>query len=193
MQKAIKEIEMSLFYNNDKKKLVKIKKNSLYGIQFEKVFFDEVVEGDKDIEEITGNINHTLVEKIENVFKTLYENKNIFPKEFIMNLQYVIDMLVNNQSNTKEMTATRIVVERNIYEMQKLNDERYEKRIKYLKSELETYKKIAEKLADKLMVLDDCCKHIPTEICNEYSNGRCKQCIIDWARKEVKKNEKSNI
>ena len=54
-------------------------------------------------------------------------------------------------------------------------------------SDRETWKKIAEKLADKLMVLDDGCKHIPTEICNEYSNGRCIQCIIDWARKEVEK------
>lgn len=56
-----------------------------------------------------------------------------------------------------------------------------------LNKELETYKKIAEKLADKLVEIDDGCKHIPTEICNEYSNGRCIQCIIDWARKEVDK------
>ena len=55
--------------------------------------------------------------------------------------------------------------------------------------ELETWKKIAENLAHKLMVLDDGCKHIPIEICNEYSNGRCIQCIIDWARKEVDKND----
>ena len=53
--------------------------------------------------------------------------------------------------------------------------------------ELETHKKIAEKLADKLVEIEDGCKHIPTEICNEYSNGRCKQCIINWARNEVKK------
>ena len=65
---------------------------------------------------------------------------------------------------------------------------RYDKQKKELEKkdkEIETWKKIAEKLADKLMVLDDGCKHIPTEICNEYSNGRCIQCLIDWARNEV--------
>jgi chromosome segregation ATPase len=56
-----------------------------------------------------------------------------------------------------------------------------------LRKELETYKKIAKKLADKLVEIEDGCKHIPTEICNEYSNGRCIKCIIDWARKEVEK------
>ena len=57
-------------------------------------------------------------------------------------------------------------------------------------SDRETWKKIAEKLADKLVEIEDGCKHIPSEICNKYSNGRCKQCIIDWARKEVQNGNK---
>ena len=64
-------------------------------------------------------------------------------------------------------------------------DNEVKQAIENVLKELETYKKIAEKLAEKLVEIEDGCKHIPTEICNKYSNGRCKQCIIDWARNEV--------
>ena len=61
------------------------------------------------------------------------------------------------------------------------------------KSELETYKKIAEKLAEHISgrchyidaysnscdVIEDSC----------YEDKDCKKCIIDWARKEVEKDE----
>ena len=64
--------------------------------------------------------------------------------------------------------------------------------------ELETYKKIAEKLAEQVKRdtvfydtdgISSCdlseekyCK------CSKHNNGaNCKQCIIDWARKEVEK------
>ena len=56
--------------------------------------------------------------------------------------------------------------------------------------ELETYKKIAEKLAEELekdYTNCKCCKnlirHFDMFECKEFTNK--KQCIIDWARKEV--------
>ncbi len=50
--------------------------------------------------------------------------------------------------------------------------------------ELETYKKIAEKLADEM--LPHWCLGFGK--CNTYITPGCsKQCIIDWARKEVEK------
>lgn len=58
-------------------------------------------------------------------------------------------------------------------------------------AELETYKKIAEKLADYIVITDInediICADIPEEICEQRAIGDCKQCIIDWARKEVEK------
>lgn len=59
------------------------------------------------------------------------------------------------------------------------------------KSELETYKKIAEKLADLLLKGDEVpyiCDIVFDEHCNTYKTGECNKCIIDWARKEVEKN-----
>ena len=66
---------------------------------------------------------------------------------------------------------------------------------KDLKTELETYKKIAEKLATKLadwkfeeiICGQTDCKHIEVQ-----NGGKCigeKDCIIDWARKEVDKDD----
>lgn len=55
--------------------------------------------------------------------------------------------------------------------------------------ELETYKKIAEKLAFKVSELDisgSCHLLLPKDWdCKKYKN--CEECIIDWARKEVEK------
>ena len=54
--------------------------------------------------------------------------------------------------------------------------------------ELETYKKIAERLAKRIDKLDEenynYCQSGETH-CKE--TNRCIQCIIDWARKEVEK------
>lgn len=59
--------------------------------------------------------------------------------------------------------------------------------------DLETWKKIAEKLADILSLKPD------EKSAKNYCNGEwsclskkkmtCKQCIIDWARKEVENDE----
>jgi hypothetical protein len=63
-----------------------------------------------------------------------------------------------------------------------------------LKSELETYKKIAEKLAELLYRGDETdyiCDLILGEHCVKYETGKCNQCIIDWARKEVENDTKN--
>ena len=66
--------------------------------------------------------------------------------------------------------------------------------------ELETYKKIAEKLAEKIQIglyrnIDKprdeiCVKNEGTDICK--NNDFCIECIIDWARKEVEDDSNNN-
>ena len=63
---------------------------------------------------------------------------------------------------------------------------------KYL-SELETYKKIAEKLADELRLIVNINKvcgtlDIEKKRCHKEDIS-CKQCAIDWAKSEVEKDE----
>lgn len=71
---------------------------------------------------------------------------------------------------------------------------RNRKIIDNLKSELETYKKIAEKLADKLEFHYDydyvCFIKGDYGQCREKKENSktCKDCIIDWARNEVEKD-----
>ena len=61
------------------------------------------------------------------------------------------------------------------------------KAISNVLKELKTYKKIAEKLAEKADELDIncyCVDILPKDWdCVKYKN--CKECIIDWARNEV--------
>ena len=60
--------------------------------------------------------------------------------------------------------------------------------------ELETYKKIAEKLAEQVLKSDIELEKTDDEYCKfevlkcfSQKEKSCKQCIIDWARKEVEK------
>lgn len=56
--------------------------------------------------------------------------------------------------------------------------------------ELETYKKIAEKLADEVKGQAKYQKYCMTDNCT-YEKTNCDiTCIIDWARKEVEKDGK---
>jgi hypothetical protein len=70
----------------------------------------------------------------------------------------------------------------------------------YIKTnlELKTYKKIAEKLAEEYIALesrldetveidDDYCNFDAVQ-CFSFRKKSCKECIIDWARKEVEKD-----
>lgn len=75
--------------------------------------------------------------------------------------------------------------------LSKLNKEIFE--------ELETWKKIAEKLTLTILEIDveekdvyeTICKSTPNNRCEEFGNGNCTQCIIDWARKEVSNDKQS--
>ena len=70
--------------------------------------------------------------------------------------------------------------------------------ISTLNKELETYKKIAEKLAEEYIALEsrlDETVEIDDDYCNfdvvqcfSFRKKFCKECIIDWARKEVEKD-----
>lgn len=146
---------------------------------------------DKDIEEITGNINSTLVQKIDNVFTTLLENRNIFPKEFIESLMYVLDMLVNKQLKPSELTVCETLVEKSKYEMQRLKDEHYEKRIEFLSKELETYKKIDElKTQEIYRLFYIVSREVGYYQADDYSDGEDTTIeeIKEYFRKEVEKD-----
>lgn len=64
--------------------------------------------------------------------------------------------------------------------------------------ELKTYKKIAEKLALTILEIDveekdvyeSICKSTNNNRCDEFEQGNCTECIIDWAKSEVLKNDK---
>ena len=59
-----------------------------------------------------------------------------------------------------------------------------------LQVELKTYKKIAEKLAEEMVLHGICSGVEESDKC--YANEiQCGKCIIDWARKEVE-NEQNN-
>ena len=70
------------------------------------------------------------------------------------------------------------------------NEEKIADYTSKLETELETYKKIAEKLArllkDKVSLYDDICINISDEKC---ADNKCYDCVIDWARKEVENDD----
>ena len=67
--------------------------------------------------------------------------------------------------------------------------------LEHLLSELETYKEIAEKLADELEFHYDyeyvCYIKADYGQCREKKENSktCRQCILEWARKEVEKDD----
>ena len=90
-----------------------------------------------------------------------------------------------------EMTrpATRIELAERVDELQQKLDKQ--------DKDIETWQKIAEKLALTILEIDveekdvyeTICKSTPNNRCEEFENGNCTKCIIDWARKEVEKDE----
>ena len=69
-----------------------------------------------------------------------------------------------------------------------------ERALENVLSELETYKKIAEKLAELINnhdIDEDVCRQMGKDFeCTLFNQDEkfCVQCIIDWARKEVEKD-----
>ena len=84
-----------------------------------------------------------------------------------------------------------------VIETQAHNEEVYEELVKKLEKELETYKKIAEKLAEEIYNVassERCsCSRIIKNIYDYkpqiYNEKDGKKVALDWARKEVEKNE----
>ena len=80
-----------------------------------------------------------------------------------------------------------------VIETQSHNEEVLEEYIAKLEKELETYKKIAEKLAETMNnndIDEDICKQMgKRKDCTLFDQGKeeCIKCILEWARKEVEK------
>ena len=96
------------------------------------------------------------------------------------------DAISNLLSELEQYKEDLIEHEKTSFEFQEL----------YIKTklELETYKKIAEKLAELLYRGDETdyiCDLILGEHCVKYETGECTECIIDWARKEVESENKN--
>jgi hypothetical protein len=104
-----------------------------------------------------------------------YENKNIDKDREIV--KEAVDVLTGKATSVK------------------LDFEGTAQAIENVLSELETYKKIAEKLAGELEIHYDyeyvCIIKGDYAQCREKKENSktCNQCIIDWARKEVEKDE----
>ena len=99
-------------------------------------------------------------------------------------LKEAVDVLTGNATSIKlDFEGTAQAIENVLSELEKQknfvehlgwNGERLQDLLNKSDKELETYKKMVEKLAD-IVALNT----VPKEECN--------QCIIDWARKEVEK------
>ena len=109
---------------------------------------------DKDIELVSNLKNVELKGKVNEQY--IYAK---IPEEYLNAIENVLKELENYKSQK-------------IYHC-------YQYEVYELSKELETYKKIAEKLAYELD---------KTVFCTgEKCTNKCKQCIIEWARKEVDK------
>ena len=144
---------------------------------------------DKEIEFLKDN-DLTIAIKIKNVLDHISDTvkQNGDMSQFKEDVMYVIHTLLEKQLNPKQLTACEIIFKRQGYEIQKAKENHLKNRISELKSELETYKKIAEKLAIRMALKSDDCF-----FCENYNGSKCEkyetkqQCIIEWARKEVEK------
>lgn len=126
---------------------------------------------DKDIETLKKRETMSLIQIIRTFKREGIENFAVVKLESLDNV-------------LSELERYKKAYELETYERQKFIDE------------LETYKKIAEKLADYIVITDInediICADIPEEICEQRAIGDCKQCIIDWARKEVENEQNNN-
>ena len=102
--------------------------------------------------------------------------------EDISNVNFLIrDLKAMSYNETFINSISNVLTQLNT---NKYDINNYEERITSLKSELETYKKIAEKLARSSNIIKhkEICINVSDDECDKKT---CEQCIIDWARKEV--------
>lgn len=140
-------------------------------------------------EEIKETENKDILKKLRNrvkEVKRLQENPNY-------------KSIVTEQNKTLEERAETIKSLKSELEIKETNIRFSNKVIEdlsidmdYLKSDRETWKKIAERLAERVKtegVLDsNCYEEDGHTFCKKEKNN-CKQCIIDWARSEVNEDE----
>ena len=120
-----------------------------------------------------------LQEAIENVLKELETNKKAVDNLLVKNAELKQDVQDFQQALNEENLRRSFYVIAN-------NDLR--EKLQIQGKELETYKKIAEKLAKSMVIGINKDKEIcaNTDKCIEHK--WCRECIIDWARKEVEKD-----
>ena len=125
---------------------------------------------DKDIELVSNLKNIELKGKVNEQY--IYTK---IPEEYLNAIENVLSELSNlkwkNEIYVKSIKSHKETIEKKDIEIEILKRQVDVDNIILEKQdkETETWKKIAEKLADKLVEIEDV----------------CKQCIIDWARKEV--------
>lgn len=131
---------------------------------------------DEDIKIVKNIINFLQLEIDSGNHKIIY-NDNFYEEKTVDCIQAISNVLTQLNVNKYDINN-------------------YEERITSLKSELETYKKIAEKLASttydyaNLEMLNICSAEYEGKVdlrkCKQFGKDiNCIQCIIDWARKEV--------
>ena len=141
---------------------------------------------DKDIE---------ILKKVQGIFEHLKTHGWINNIKRDVDTDKVISSIENVLS---ELERYKRIANMNLKDSEEFNKNMCEHRCpiksdyEEVKQELETYKKIAEKLADILLKGDEVpyiCDMVFDEHCNTYKTGECNKCIIDWVRKEVEKDE----
>lgn len=155
---------------------------------------------DKDIDILKNIISDDVVQFYctENAQKLCdnYCEKN---NEDCFYLQAIENVLLELEKKDKKLEEYRKFHNRRLKEWKK----KFEKQEKIFLSELderdkdlETWKKIAEKLVDSIVsdgkILALTCKRIINKTEDECleQNCLCDECIIDWARKEVENNDR---
>lgn len=145
---------------------------------------------------------------IKNVLSELEKKDKIIKTDDMMLKEDGIDKIKQATHNT-EVVSNAITEQMNLHEKLKAEGKNpeyiliysngyaqgeYDTKVK-LEKELDTWKKIAEKLAELLDNQTNFGDYIEEfrkkEECYGCDGKHCKQCIIDWARKEVE-SEKNN-
>ena len=142
---------------------------------------------DKDIE---------ILKKVQGIFEHLKTHGWINNIKRDVDTDKVISSIENVLS---ELERYKRIANMNLKDSEEFNKNMCEHRCpiksdyEEVKQELETYKKIAEKLADRIALTNELYWFQDGFQCDIFDcvckdvNKDCTQCIIDWARKEVEK------
>lgn len=149
---------------------------------------------DKDIETIKD-----LIEYSQNMINDMEYEKPVEITIYKEDIQAIENVLSELEKKDKIIKIDEMMSKEDGIYIQELKSEleKYKKayeletyeRQKFIE-ELETYKKIAEKLADLIVAKVGTRTHICKNMnCDKEKAIFCNGCALDWARKEVEKDE----